>query len=141
MCRYRAALVLPILVFALLAFPAFGQDPLSASASADVQAGPPPLDVHFSGAASGGQAPYFYSWNFGDGSNPTTLQNPSHTFSTSGTYTVTLTVTDINLDTATDTLDIAVSGPLTVEVSASVTSGAAPLGVQFDTTVTGGAPP
>jgi|GEM_PF-4615075 len=34
-----------------------------------------------------------YSWNFGDGAT-STAQNPSHTYATSGTYTVALTVTD-----------------------------------------------
>src|SRR5690606_38166060 len=35
-----------------------------------------------------------YSWSFGDGSAVSTDNNPTHTFSTAGTYTVTLTVTD-----------------------------------------------
>lgn len=34
-----------------------------------------------------------WSWNFGDG-NTSTLQNPSHTYSSSGTYTISLTVTN-----------------------------------------------
>ncbi|MGN6518999.1 MAG: PKD domain-containing protein [Dokdonella sp.] len=34
------------------------------------------------------------SWNFGDGSAPSTATNPSHTYATGGSYTVTLTVTD-----------------------------------------------
>jgi PKD repeat protein len=33
-----------------------------------------------------------WSWNFGDGSS--SAQNPSHTYSASGAYTVTLVVTD-----------------------------------------------
>ncbi len=37
-----------------------------------------------------------YSWNFGDGSPVSTATNPPHTYSVSGTYTVSLTVTDIN---------------------------------------------
>jgi len=36
-----------------------------------------------------------YAWNFGDG-NAATTQNPSHTYSAMGTYTVTLTVFDGN---------------------------------------------
>src|SRR5207247_1172532 len=35
-----------------------------------------------------------YSWNFGDGSPVSTLQNPSHTYAAGGSYTVTLQVTD-----------------------------------------------
>jgi uncharacterized protein (TIGR02145 family) len=38
-------------------------------------------------------SPTSWSWNFGDG-NTSTLQNPSHTYSTPGTYTVSLTVTN-----------------------------------------------
>src|SRR5207247_877852 len=34
-----------------------------------------------------------YSWTFGDATS-STLQNPSHTYGTGGSYTVTLTVTD-----------------------------------------------
>src|SRR5213076_3117376 len=35
-----------------------------------------------------------YSWNFGDGTPISTLQNPSHTYAAGGSYTVTLRVTD-----------------------------------------------
>src|SRR5204863_321056 len=35
-----------------------------------------------------------YSWNFGDGTPTSTLQNPSHTYAAGGSYTVTLQVTD-----------------------------------------------
>ena len=50
--------------------------------------------MSFSGSATGGTAPYSYSWNFGDGSATSTLQNPSHTYNTAATYNATLTVTD-----------------------------------------------
>ena len=47
-----------------------------------------------------GTGPYTYSWNFGDGSPTSSLQNPSHIFTSLGcgsaTFTVTLTVTDVN---------------------------------------------
>lgn len=46
-----------------------------------------------------------YSWSFGDpgsgGNNTSALQNPSHTFSTTGSFTVTLTVTSTNGCTST----------------------------------------
>jgi PKD repeat protein len=38
--------------------------------------------------------PTSYSWNFGDGSPASTSQNPSHPYAASGTYNVTLTVTN-----------------------------------------------
>ncbi len=48
-----------------------------------------------------------YAWNFGDpgsgGSNTAAIQNPSHTFSAVGTYTVTLVVTSTNGCTSTTT--------------------------------------
>ncbi|HEX4727956.1 MAG TPA: PKD domain-containing protein [Jatrophihabitans sp.] len=68
--------------------------PLTASASAIPTSGQVPLAVNFTGTASGGTPPYSYSWNFGDGSATSTAQNPSHTYSTAGTYTATLTAKD-----------------------------------------------
>jgi len=38
--------------------------------------------------------PTSYSWNFGDGTPNSTDQNPSHVFTTDGTYNVTLTATN-----------------------------------------------
>jgi len=51
-----------------------------------------------------------WDWDFGDGNN-STLQNPSHTYATGDTYTVTLTVTDN--DTLTDAIgkDVTVTEP------------------------------
>jgi PKD repeat protein len=87
-----------------------GSTPLTASASASPTTGNAPLSVGFTGSASGGTAPYSYSWNFGDGSSATT-QNPSHTYNSAGTYTATLTVTDSSspAKTATSTVTITAS--------------------------------
>jgi len=44
--------------------------------------------------AAVGQAIDSWSWDFGDGSDPSTEQNPTHHYALPGTYSVTLTVTD-----------------------------------------------
>ena len=59
-------------------------------------------DIQFSGSAFGGSEPYSYEWDFGDGST-STEQNPLHSYSSLGTFDVTLTVTDDMGDTDTDT--------------------------------------
>ena len=58
--------------------------------------------------ASGGQGPYTYAWNFGDGGTSTEL-SPAHAYATAGTYTVTLNVTDSlgGVARATDTVRVA----------------------------------
>ncbi|HYU55085.1 MAG TPA: PKD domain-containing protein [Candidatus Dormibacteraeota bacterium] len=49
--------------------------------------------VNFTGNASGGKTPYTYTWSFGDGAS-STGQTPSHAFPISGTFTLSLSVTD-----------------------------------------------
>lgn len=56
--------------------------------NADVFAGCAPLNVNFSNLVPGGT----YAWTFGDGST-STLENPSHTYTNSGLFDVSLTVT------------------------------------------------
>ena len=51
-----------------------------------------------------------YSWDFGDGSSASTDINPSHTYATTGTYTVTLTASN-NCGTDTYATDITITGP------------------------------
>jgi len=48
--------------------------------------------VSFTDASTG--SPTAWSWNFGDGSSVSTSQNPTHAFSTAGTFTVTLMATN-----------------------------------------------
>ena len=52
------------------------------------------LVVNFTNTSTGTGAGTTYSWNFGDGSALSTAANPSHTYTSGGTYTVTLTVTN-----------------------------------------------
>lgn len=67
---------------------------LVVSASADKTSAPAPLAVAFTALVSGGAAPYAYVWNFGDGTANSTAQNPAHTFTAPGLYTVSLVVVD-----------------------------------------------
>ncbi len=72
------------------------------------------------------------SWDFGDGAT-STEQNPMHTYSAAGTYTVTLSASNKN-STESKTLQITAEVFKILPVadfSASVTSGYAPLSVQF----------
>jgi PKD repeat protein len=59
-----------------------------ASFTSDVREGSAPLDVRFTDTSSGN--PVSWAWSFGDGA-VTSVQNPSHTYMNSGSYTVTLT--------------------------------------------------
>lgn len=84
-----------------------GSDPIAAF-EADPVFGPlsgiAPLDVQFTDMSSSGTAPYEYAWDFGDGETSED-QNPAHTYTITGTYTVSLTITDVNDKTDTYTRD------------------------------------
>jgi len=52
-----------------------------------------------------------YSWNWGDGTTPTTTASPAHTYATAGTYTVALTVTDVWGKATTVSHDVTITEP------------------------------
>jgi PKD repeat protein len=99
--------------------------------------------VTFSGSAQGGTAPYSYSWNFGDGTTATGTATPSHTYASSGTYTVTLAVTDASNDSGTATTTASITAPSgALQVSAgSSQSGTEGKAVTFSGSVSGGTAP
>jgi PKD repeat protein len=117
--------------------------PLSARAAASPMEGQEPLEVRFSGSASGGLPPYSYAWSFGDG-GISAVQDPSHTYTATGVYEALLTVTDgasaRAYSTATVTVDPSTE-PFSVSLIASATSGPAPLKVGFEGLVRGGQGP
>lgn len=73
-----------------------------------------------------------YNWNFHDGTT-STLQSPSHTYSSTGKYNVSLNLTDQNgcSNSLTKTNYIAVSEEITPVFSSSNTVGCTPLNVNF----------
>ena len=77
----------------------FTTNPLSTSFVSSPSSPIPGQSVTFTASASGGTAPYTFSWSFGDGSSAT--GNPvTHAYSASGSYTVTVTTTDSASHTA-----------------------------------------
>ncbi|SFR48377.1 PKD repeat-containing protein [Robiginitalea myxolifaciens] len=97
--------------------------------------GQAPLEVSFEGKdSSDDTAIASYAWDFKDGSTSTSI-NPTHTYTEPGTYNASLLVTDGNGLTDEAIITITVQegdnqAPV-AQASASVTSGEAPLNVQF----------
>uniref|UniRef100_UPI002FC9EC41 PKD domain-containing protein n=1 Tax=Flavihumibacter sp. TaxID=1913981 RepID=UPI002FC9EC41 len=58
--------------------------------------------ITFTNLTTGGTSPYTYTWNFGDGSATSSVPNPTHTYSSAGNYTVTLTANDASNPTKQD---------------------------------------
>lgn len=113
-----------------------GQSPV-ANFSGSPLTGCSPLVVNFQDLSTGG--PTSWNWNFGNG-NTSTLQNPTATYFTPGTYTVTLTATNANgSNTLSRSAYVSVYEAPTVSFSANITSGCFPLPVQFQDLSTPGA--
>lgn len=87
--------------------------PPAASFNATPSSGTAPLTVQFDASASSDSDGSIasYSWNFGDSSAAGAGVTTSHAFQATGTYVVTLTVTDNRGATATTTRQILISPP------------------------------
>ncbi len=113
----------------------------TADFKADVTSGTVPLTVNFTDASSGNISSY--SWDFdNDGTVDSTEQNPVHTYTAAGNYTVNLTVSNADgSDSEVKTDYIMVSEPLpnapVANFTATPTSGTAPLTVNFTDQSTG----
>jgi gliding motility-associated-like protein len=113
-----------------------GQAPVANFAGAPLS-GCSPLIVNFSDLSTGN--PTSWNWNFGNG-NSSTLRNPSATYFTPGTYTVTLTATNASgSNTMVKSSYITVYEGPTVNFNGSPLSGCFPLTVNFQDLSTPGA--
>jgi PKD repeat protein len=81
--------VTAIVIYAAL--PPAEPSPPVASFTASPSSGPAPLAVTFTDTSTG--TPTSWAWNFGDGST-STAQNPSHTYTSAGTYEVSMTASN-----------------------------------------------
>jgi PKD repeat protein len=115
----------------------------TAQFSADVRSGYAPLTVHFTNQSTG-TAPLTYSWDFGDGQYSSELASPVFTYTTPGTYTVTLTATSVagsNSAVKNDYITvIQVPTPPAASFTSNWRSGSVPLTVTFTDTSTGSTP-
>jgi PKD repeat protein len=106
-----------------------------ASFTAEPKSGHAPLLVQFTDTSDGNPAKY--NWKFGDG-GISTEKNPYHLYTTPGTYTVSLSISNkAGSDTKTITDLITVTSLPVAEFSANVTSGQSPLAVKFNDISTG----
>jgi PKD repeat protein len=109
-----------------------------------------PATFEFEANVTGGTEPYTYSWNFSDGSEGSDEQTVVHTFEEAGTYNVTLTATDTDNQTASDSIEInveepppptTITEPLTAEIISNGTQDVAPATFEFEANTTGGTEP
>ena len=104
-----------------------------ASFISTVESGNAPLTVQFVDSST--NTPTSWVWSFGDG-NTSTAQNPSHTYVTEGTYTVTLTATNSrgsDTETKAGFITVTFTEPV-ANFTANMTTGTAPFVVQFNDT-------
>ena len=111
-----------------------------AVASASSSGGDTPLNVTFSSAGSHDPDGSItgYAWQFGDGQTSADA-NPSHTYQAAGDYVATLTVTDNQGASSTNTVHIQATAPNLPPVaiaSSDVWMGSSPLFVEFRATGT-----
>lgn len=125
------------LILNLLAGTNTNTNPPVANFTASPLSGNNPLTVNFTDSST--NTPTSWLWDFGDSTN-SIMQSPSHTYSTNGTFTVSLTATNtFGSNTVTKTNYITVSTPPPIPVAdftATPLSGNRPLTVTFTDTST-----
>ncbi|MEM3341828.1 MAG: PKD domain-containing protein [Thermoplasmata archaeon] len=108
--------------------------PPIASFAANTTNGTAPLAVSFTSTSTDPDG-YIasYLWDFGEG-NTSTQENPNYTFTLPGNYTVKLTVRDNDGLNASANLTIRVLALPITSFTTNITSGIAPLAIQFTST-------
>ena len=105
--------------------------PPVASFTANITSGTVPFTVNFTDTSS--NSPSAWAWTFGDG-GWNTSQNPSHTYTTPGIYTISLTVTNYGGSNTFSSQSFITANKALAPVTSffsNTTSGAVPLAVSF----------
>lgn len=114
----RKLVTFSLLIFSVILFLSGCSSTISnqsptASFSATPTSGKAPLEVDFGASSSSDQDGYIstYEWNFGDGNTEEwAMPSTSHTFDSTGDYTVTLTVYDDEGSSDSASKQISISG-------------------------------
>ena len=99
--------------------------------SASVTSGAYPITIQFTDGSVG--TILSWAWDFGDGGTATT-QNPSHTYTSDGTYTVSLTITTADrtdIETKVGYIVIRAPDSIVAQFAANYVSGHYPMTVEF----------
>ncbi|WP_189362655.1 malectin domain-containing carbohydrate-binding protein, partial [Algibacter mikhailovii] len=112
---------------------AINQAPV-ALAGSDLTSGPAPLTIAFNSiGSSDDKGITAYAWNFGDGTPVSNEASPSHIFTAAGNYTVTLTVSDVEGESATDSIDITVEESVSNDFALRINAGGPSLDFEGET--------
>lgn len=87
--------------------------------------------VSFQGTATGDADGFSYLWDFGDGSSASGTLNPTHTYQDNGDYTVTLTVTDKDGQSSSDSALITISNAAPTSLAGGPYSGGVDAPIAF----------
>ena len=110
-------------------------EPVIAAFSEDKTQGIAPTSIAFTNTSTGDFSSVL--WNFGDGTTSTS-QNPIHSFTSGGDYTVTLTVSGLGGTDIEEKLNlIQIFSPVNADFTYSTNTGVYPLSVDFSNTSSG----
>lgn len=110
-------------------------EPVIAAFSEDKTQGIAPTSIAFTNTSTGDFSSVF--WNFGDGTTSTS-QNPIHSFTSGGIYSVTLTVSGLGGTDIKEKLNlIQIFSPVNADFTSSTDTGVHPLSVDFSNASSG----
>ena len=119
-----------IFLFSLVIFSQVKAQAPVANFSADITHGCGTTVVTFRDLSTNN--PTSWLWDFGDGTTPSTVRNPAHTYSLTGVFTVKLTAANGNgSNTMTKAAFITIYLPPTINFTADRTSGCIPQTINF----------
>ncbi len=138
MTFFKSYIKFILLTICITSFKTFAQTPPNSAFTSSTQDLCVQTTLNFTNQSTAGTAPITtYTWDFGDG-NSSTNQNPSHSYTAAGTYTVTLVVQASNgqADSEVKIGYIVVRPKPSIDFSTSTNGCSLPVGVTFNNLTT-----